>query len=565
MGVEVNGERSAKLCDDTALRQYLTKRDALIQEERKQRHDHHFLQCSPSATVVQACNIVSAIRARELTHDLSMSARALARETTSPGAMFNPAKSRVHSTDLWKIVRRMPKGSLLHAHLEALFDVDHLVTQCLATPGMYIYAKNAIISSVDFDKEPFSFRYCSKGPKGKGSIWTVDYESGSLVPVTSAAHAFPHGGEAGFRSWVKKRCTIGADRSGNVHDGADAVWDRFKQIFPILISMAFYEPIFRRALHRLFRELVDDGIQYVELRMGSAIPFQREAQDTPDEDHGYLLEVVREEILAFQQTKVGMNFYGARIIYTAPRISSEQELVARMERCIHAKQQFPQLICGFDLVGQEDRRALVDLVPVLLWFRQRCGEEGVEIPFFFHAGECLGDGDATDHNLFDAVLLDSRRIGHGLSLYKHPLLIDIVKEKNISIECCVVSNEVLRLTSSIQTHPLPALLARGVSVCLCNDDPAIFGQGMSGLSVEFWQTLQGLENMGLAGLAAMAQNSIRWSCYEDLSSEEWQSHLQNSESEGNGLNAMRLRQWRTQFEAFCQWIVDEFGPNGTFS
>ena len=48
-------------------------------------------------------------------------------------------------------------------------------------------------------------------------------------------------------------------------------------------------------------------------------------------------------------------------------------------------------------------------------------------------------------NLFDAVLLGTRRIGHAFSLHKHPLLVDMVKEKKILVESCPISNEVLRL------------------------------------------------------------------------------------------------------------------------
>lgn len=231
-----------------------------------------------------------------------------------------------------------------------------------------------------------------------------------------------------------------------------------------------------------------------------------------------------------------------------------------MKQCIAVKKTYPHLIAGFDLVGQEDRgRTLKDLTPELFWFRKRCVEEGVEIPFFFHAGECLGDGDATDENLFDALLLGTRRIGHGFSLYKHPTLIDMVKAKRVLVESCPISNEILRLTSSILSHPLPALLSRGVPVALCNDDPAILGQDSSGMSHDFWQALQAWENLGLAGIGALAEASVRWAAFEDQNPKEWVEDIKVA-TLGAGIRASRMKEWTIEWERFCQWIVDEYGP-----
>lgn len=65
-----------------------------------------------------------------------------------------------------------------------------------------------------------------------------------------------------------------------------------------------------------------------------------------------------------------------------------------MKQCMKAKKLYPHLISGFDLVGPEDHgRTLHSLTPELLWFRRQCELEGLNIPFFFHAGECLGDGN----------------------------------------------------------------------------------------------------------------------------------------------------------------------------
>lgn len=230
-----------------------------------------------------------------------------------------------------------------------------------------------------------------------------------------------------------------------------------------------------------------------------------------------------------------------------------------MHQCIETKLAFPDLIAGFDLVGQEDLGApLADLLPILLHFRKMCAQSGVNIPFFFHAGETVGTGNEADQNLFDAILLGSRRLGHGFSLYKHPLLVNMVKDRRICIECCPISEEVLRLTSSVAANPLPALLAQGVSVTLSNDDPGVLGQGSAGLSHDFWQALQAIESLGLEGLGSLAENSVRYAAFEDQDAKQWSEDSKNG-SFGDGLRAQRMKEWKKDWERFVQWIVMEHG------
>lgn len=101
---------------------------------------------------------------------------------------------------------------------------------------------------------------------------------------------------------------------------------------------------------------------------------------------------------------------------------------------------------------------LKSFIEPCLRFQKRQKETGIYVPFIFHAGECLGDGNATDENLYDAILLGTKRIGHGFvsvhcppdkltylgwfssfSLAKHPLLMELCKEKGIAIEVCPIS------------------------------------------------------------------------------------------------------------------------------
>jgi len=50
--------------------------------------------------------------------------------------------------------------------------------------------------------------------------------------------------------------------------------------------------------------------------------------------------------------------------------------------------------------------------------------------------------DATDTNLFDAVMLNVSRIGHGYAVTKHPLIKQLLETRQIPLEICPISNQV---------------------------------------------------------------------------------------------------------------------------
>ena len=551
---------------DQFIQQYYQGREALIEQEKAQRSDTSFRQ-SLTPIAAAACAIVARIRAEEhqtiWTND-HVDDGAPSGVNHYPGMMFSLAKQRLEQSKTYQILQKMPKGALLHAHMDAMIDSDFLVDQVLATPGMVLQASQHLGTAEARKQASVTFHYSKSSEFAASSIWTDSYQPGQLVPATVAADSFPHRGQEGFKAWVVERSTITPDESLNHHHGLDAVWEKFRSCFTILGSMLRYEPIFRASLQRLFHQLRQDGLQWADFRMAFVAKFWKEGRDHPEEGQEALFQAFGEELERFQSTEEGKGWWGCRFIWTTLRIYGKKDMVDHMKQCIAIKKAFPHLIAGYDVVGQEDMgRSLADLTPELFWFKKRCMEEGVDIPFFFHAGECLGDGDETDENLFDAILLGTRRIGHGFSLFKHPLLIELVKQKKILIEGCPISNEVLRLTSSIKAHPLPALLARGVTVALCNDDPAVLGVGKNGLTHDFWQALQGWENIGLEGLGSLAENSVRYAAYwPDQNNKEWNKDIKDGKY-GEGIRAERMREWTAEWNKFCQWIVMEFAEYGS--
>jgi adenosine deaminase CECR1 len=55
---------------------------------------------------------------------------------------------------------------------------------------------------------------------------------------------------------------------------------------------------------------------------------------------------------------------------------------------------------------------------------------------------------------FDALMLNSKRIGHGFALAQHPELMKLFKEKRIALEICPICNEILHLCLTIGGHAM---------------------------------------------------------------------------------------------------------------
>jgi len=111
------------------------------------------------------------------------------------------------------------------------------------------------------------------------------------------------------------------------------------------------------------------------------------------------------------------------------------------------QKEFPNFMVGFDLVGQEELgRPLIDFVEPLLKMPEH-------INFYFHAGETNWFGSPIDENLVDAILMGTKRIGHGFALTKHPMMMRLAKLLDIAIEVCPVSNQVLQLGVDYRNHP----------------------------------------------------------------------------------------------------------------
>ena len=332
--------------EDQFIQQYLQGREALIEQEKSQRSDESFRQ-SLSPLAKEASLIVSRILDEE--HQTVWNADQNDGEgPTFPGMSFPLAKERMETTKSWQIVKTMPKGALLHAHMDATMDVDFVIDTALATEGVSLCADRPLVSLQDRSKASFSFRYRKPGANKASSIWTKEYETNSFVSAVEAAESFPEGGTSAFKAWLKARCTITPEESLEHHHGVDHVWRKFANCFLPLNSLEYYEPVFRLSVQNVLSQFAVDGIQWIDYRCVFVQPFFATGSEKPCVDNTEFLQLWTDEIAKFKATRLGKKFWGCRFIWTSLRYWGKKQIVEHMKSCIEMKKKFPDLICGYD-------------------------------------------------------------------------------------------------------------------------------------------------------------------------------------------------------------------------
>lgn len=254
---------------DPFLEQYLNGRTNLINQEQTTRSDASF-RASLSPIAQRACTIVDRIRQQEketvwtpkLEEDLAVQH---CDRTFYPGMMFMLAKDRMEGTKLWDIVRRMPKGALLHAHMDAMVNFDFILAELLKMPGMHMSAEQPLTSPDAMENAELVFRYRAQEHTDT-DVWKDGYEANKFELLTKVADEFPEGGREGFLNWLKSRCTLHLSDSHEQHHGVDAIWHKFVKCFVVVGSIIHYEPMWRIFLRRLMSVLKADGVSWAELR-----------------------------------------------------------------------------------------------------------------------------------------------------------------------------------------------------------------------------------------------------------------------------------------------------------
>ena len=211
------------------------------------------------------------------------------------------------------------------------------------------------------------------------------------------------------------------------------------------------------AIQRIAKENVEDAanenIDYIELRFSPC--FMASAHNL---DPMQVTESICEATLA------GEKLYGAktRLIVIMSRHLGVESCRQELAAAIKYKDSG---VVALDLAGDEAG------FPGDLFVKEFHEARDAGLGLVAHAGESDGP-----QSVYQAVTeLGVSRIGHGVNAIKDPKVMDLLVEKQISVEMCPTSNLHTSTVMSYGEHPIKKFLDHGVLVNLNTDDPSISG------------------------------------------------------------------------------------------
>lgn len=162
----------------------------------------------------------------------------------------------------------------------------------------------------------------------------------------------------------------------------------------------------------------------------------------------------------------------------------------------------PGDVVGIDLAGDEETPYPAELPGLFLEAKARYGL-GVTI----HAGE-TGRSD----NIRSAVeLFGAERVGHGTAAGMDPPLMELLRERDICIEVCPISNRLTRAVPLGDAHPIREFEKAGVPYVICSDNPGIHQRG---LTDDFSAAME--EGVSLEDLQRQYARARRYTFIKDL-------------------------------------------------
>lgn len=223
----------------------------------------------------------------------------------------------------------------------------------------------------------------------------------------------------------------------------------YLKCFDLPLSLLQSRESVELAVYELLEELAIQGLVYAEIRFAPQLHTKNGA--TQQE---IIESAISGLVMAQNQFPIKSN-----LILCLMRGGSEE---ANRETVLLAEKYLGCGVCAIDLAGAEVLYKTA-IYKELFSFARSLG-----VPFTIHAGEA-----DTAQSVRDAVSFGARRIGHGVAAVDDGELLCEMREKNISIECCLKSNLQTKAVDELINHPIKRFLEFGINATINTDNMTV--------------------------------------------------------------------------------------------
>jgi adenosine deaminase CECR1 len=379
---------------------------------------------------------------------------------------------KLETTNLFKALKGMPKGVLQHVHFPAAMSFE------------------AFLKAFTFNEKIY---------------YSVDEKSFKLFPDGNP--------ETGYRSVTELRAVEGDEAIVRImkdliifthkemfDHNVEKIFSNFDSRFMKMGDPFFFTPVLKSLMEEFYNEMVEDGIDAVEIRniFGFMINDNQE-RATVEEEIDFFKEL--QQNMASREQPLEVNYIHTGVKDKQLTNDDLKKWIDFYRVALEKKES--ELFVGFDMVSYEGKTSLGDMAKEFFALKR----EHPETNLILHAGE---DVLKLSKNIIDAILLGSKRIGHGLAIVKNPAFVQLARKHDVCVEINPISNYMLGFFRDPFNHPLRTLINSGIA-CTINSDDFMFWN-CSPLTMDFLVATI-FSDLSLREIKYLIYNSIQYSFF----------------------------------------------------
>lgn len=217
--------------------------------------------------------------------------------------------------------------------------------------------------------------------------------------------------------------------------------------------------ILKRLAYEVVEDAYNEGIRVLELRY---------SLNFISEFSGMSYEKIHSEI--FEGLQLAKNKFPVKTGLIS--IFQRGQPLGNLKKVLDFTLNHQDSFIGVDLADNENQFNVRDFKEIF----DTLHEAG--FPITIHCGE-TPDAQAA-LRIKDAVdILHAKRIGHGIQLITNREILEYIKQKQVLLEICPLSNSLTKAFTNMKQHPFDDLYKAGVRVSINSDDPGIFNTNLS--------------------------------------------------------------------------------------